>query len=104
MNYKSSKRRFLAPLKTEKKLVATIAPTQGVSPKNFPVRKKISTPIPPPGDNIRIIPLGGVEEIGKNMTAVEYKGDIIVIDCGMQFSTEDTPGIDYLLQIGRAHV
>ena len=119
MNYKSSKRRFLAPLKTEKKLVATIAPTQGFSPrtssyqsnqshrshqsnqrvssKNFPVRKKIATPIPPPGDNIRIIPLGGVEEIGKNMTVVEYKGDIIVIDCGMQFSTEDTPGIDYLL-------
>ena len=119
MNYKSSKRRFLAPLKTEKKLVATIAPTQGfsprtssyqsnqphrphqsnqrVSPKNFPVRKKIATPIPPPGDNIRIIPLGGVEAIGKNMTVVEYKGDIIVIDCGMQFSTEDTPGIDYLL-------
>ena len=53
--------------------------------------------IPPIGDAVRIIPLGGVEEIGKNMTAIQYKDDIIVVDVGIQFSTEDTPGIDYLL-------
>ncbi len=47
--------------------------------------------------NIRIVPLGGVEEIGKNMTAVEIGEDIIVIDAGMQFKTEDTPGIDYII-------
>jgi ribonuclease J len=47
--------------------------------------------------NIRIIPLGGVEEIGKNMTVVEIGDDIIVIDAGMQFKTEDTPGIDYII-------
>lgn len=54
--------------------------------------------IPPiEGDNIRIIPLGGVEEVGRNMTAIESKNDIIVIDCGLQFRTEETPGIDYIL-------
>ena len=53
--------------------------------------------IPSAGDNIRIIPLGGVEEIGKNMTVVEYKDDIIVIDMGFGFKDEDTPGIDYIL-------
>lgn len=53
--------------------------------------------IPPAGDAIRIIPLGGVEEIGKNMTAIEYQGDIIVIDAGFQFKDESTPGIDYIL-------
>lgn len=53
--------------------------------------------IPPIGDNIRIIPLGGVEEIGKNMTMVEYGNDIIVIDAGFQFKEESTPGIDYIL-------
>ncbi|HEU0081079.1 MAG TPA: ribonuclease J [Candidatus Paceibacterota bacterium] len=55
-------------------------------------------PIPPiaPG-NIRIIPLGGVEEIGKNMTAIEIGDDIIVIDAGFQFKEEATPGIDYIL-------
>lgn len=53
--------------------------------------------IPPIGDAIRIIPLGGVEEIGKNMTVVEYGEDIIVIDAGFQFKDDSTPGIDYIL-------
>ncbi len=48
-------------------------------------------------DSIRIIPLGGVEEIGRNMTAIEYGNDIIVIDIGFQFKDENTPGIDYIL-------
>lgn len=46
---------------------------------------------------VRIIPLGGVEEIGKNMTAIEIGNDIIVIDAGMFFSNESTPGIDYVI-------
>ena len=46
---------------------------------------------------IRIIPLGGVEEIGKNMTAIEIGEDIIVIDAGMHFSNEETPGVDYVI-------
>jgi ribonuclease J len=54
--------------------------------------------IPPMApDTIRIIPLGGVEEIGRNCTAIEYDGDIIVIDIGFQFKDENTPGIDYIL-------
>ncbi len=48
-------------------------------------------------DVIRIIPLGGVEEIGKNMTAVEIGDDIIIMDAGMQFKTKETPGIDYII-------
>jgi len=62
----------------------------------FPKNKSI--PIPPPEKGVvRIIPLGGVEEIGKNMTAIEIGNDIVVIDAGMQFKTEDTPGIDYII-------
>ncbi|MEN9621868.1 MAG: ribonuclease j1, ribonuclease [Candidatus Parcubacteria bacterium] len=56
-----------------------------------------SAVIPPIGENLRIIPLGGVEEIGKNMTAIEFGNDIIVIDAGFQFKDEATPGIDYIL-------
>lgn len=60
--------------------------------------KKIEDIIPPlAADAIRIIPLGGVEEIGKNMTAIEYGNDIVVIDIGFQFKDENTPGIDYIL-------
>lgn len=64
-----------------------------------PARKFNNAPqeIPPIGNNIRIIPLGGVEEIGKNMTAIEVGNDIIVIDAGFQFKDETTPGIDYII-------
>ncbi|MDR3519537.1 MAG: ribonuclease J [Candidatus Pacebacteria bacterium] len=54
--------------------------------------------IPPPEKGVvRIIPLGGVEEIGKNMTAIEIDDDIVIIDAGMLFSTEATPGVDYVI-------
>lgn len=61
-------------------------------------RKKTPDEIPPlaPGD-IRIIPIGGVEEIGRNMTVVEFKDQIIVIDVGIEFTDEETPGIDYII-------
>ncbi len=62
------------------------------------IKKKTGPMIPPPEEGVyRIIPLGGVEEIGKNMTAIETKDDIIVIDAGMFFANEDTPGIDYII-------
>ena len=48
-------------------------------------------------DSIRIIPMGGVEEIGRNCTAIEFGNDIVVIDIGFQFKDENTPGIDYIL-------
>jgi len=59
---------------------------------------KLDDIVPPLApDSIRIIPLGGVEEIGRNMSLVEFGNDIIVVDCGFQFREEDTPGIDYIL-------
>ena len=54
--------------------------------------------IPPlASDSIRIINLGGVEEIGRNMSCIEYKDSIIVVDCGFQFSESTTPGIECIL-------
>ena len=46
---------------------------------------------------LRIIPLGGLGEIGKNMTAFEFGSDIVVIDCGMGFPEEDMPGVDLVI-------
>ncbi len=46
---------------------------------------------------LRIIPLGGLNEIGKNMTVLEYANDIIIIDCGLGSPDEDMPGIDLVI-------
>ena len=47
--------------------------------------------------NLRIIPLGGLEGIGRNMMVFEYGNDSIIIDIGLQFPEEDMPGIDYII-------
>jgi ribonuclease J len=59
-------------------------------------KKEIEIPPLAPGD-LRIIPIGGTEQIGQNMTMVEYKDQIVVIDAGIQFRGEDTPGIQYII-------
>lgn len=46
---------------------------------------------------IRIYPLGGLGEIGKNITLYEYDGDMFLVDCGMSFPDEETPGIDIVI-------
>ncbi|MDR3236886.1 MAG: ribonuclease J [Spirochaetia bacterium] len=49
------------------------------------------------GQNISIIPLGGLGAIGKNITLIEYRGDIIIIDCGISFPDDETPGVDLII-------
>lgn len=46
---------------------------------------------------LKIVPLGGQEEVGRNMTVFEYGEDIVIVDMGVQFPEEDMPGIDYII-------
>jgi ribonuclease J len=50
-----------------------------------------------PKDAVTFVPLGGLEEVGRNMSVFEYGNEIIIIDMGLQFPEEDTPGIDYII-------
>jgi ribonuclease J len=47
--------------------------------------------------NVRITPLGGIGEVGKNMTVIEYGDEMIIIDCGLCFPREDMLGVDYVI-------
>jgi ribonuclease J len=60
-------------------------------------QNKIQMPKNSSKSGLRIIPLGGNEEVGRNMTLFEYAGDIIILDMGLQFPEEDMPGIDYII-------
>ncbi len=51
----------------------------------------------PKKQKLKIIPLGGLNEIGKNMTVFEYGDDIIVVDCGIAFPDDDMPGVDLVI-------
>ncbi|MCL4391877.1 ribonuclease J [Patescibacteria group bacterium] len=61
----------------------------------------VKTNIKPPekvsGDHVRLAALGGLEEIGRNMSFIEYKNDIVAIDMGLQFPEETTPGVDFII-------
>lgn len=46
---------------------------------------------------LKVLPLGGMEEIGRNMTVFEFGGDILIVDMGLRFPEEDMPGIDYII-------
>ncbi|MBO5415148.1 MAG: ribonuclease J [Clostridia bacterium] len=50
-----------------------------------------------PKGKLRVIPLGGLNEIGKNLTVLEYENDIIIIDCGLGFPDEDMLGVDLVI-------
>jgi ribonuclease J len=54
-------------------------------------------PDPPDGDYVRIIPLGGCGEIGRNMTLIETRHDMVVVDCGLMFPDEEMYGVDIVI-------
>lgn len=62
-----------------------------------PHRRPVATLQKKGEPQLRIIPIGGMEEVGRNMTVFEYDQDIVIVDMGLQFPEEDMPGIDYII-------
>lgn len=60
-------------------------------------RKKKNTKFEFKKDNLKIIPLGGIDEIGKNITVFEYGNDIVLVDCGLEFPEDDMLGVDLVI-------
>lgn len=60
-------------------------------------KKKQTRKTKPSGKPIKIYFLGGINEVGKNMTVFEYEDDMIIVDCGLAFPDEDMPGIDLVI-------
>ena len=59
--------------------------------------ENLSEPAPLEDGALRVIPLGGLGEVGRNMNVLEYRGKLLVVDCGVLFPEENQPGVDLIL-------
>jgi ribonuclease J len=73
-------------------------PPEEVNPAELPTGPP--PPLPPGG--LRVVALGGIGEVGRNMTVFEHEGRLLVVDCGVLFPSEDSPGVDLILPDFRA--
>ena len=82
----SKKKKQVLPIKGSSKR------TVAVQEKKEKTQKKVKM-----ADNLKVIPIGGLNEIGKNMTVLEYKDQILIIDCGLSFPEDEMYGIDVVI-------
>ena len=71
--------------------------TTKTTPKNTQKKKYNDQTQKKPVKSVKVIPLGGLDEIGKNITLYQYGEDMFLVDCGMSFPDEETPGIDIVI-------
>ena len=97
----SNKNKQYTKFKTQKKQSANINKNAVMNKSYKPKSTQEKANLPQKMQNkvspLKIIPLGGLGEIGKNITLFEYEGDMILIDCGMSFPDETMPGVDIVI-------
>lgn len=93
-NSKSHKQKGAAKPEKSKKTLPAIPFHQGKNrnKSNGKNQKQVR-----PKESFRIIPLGGMKEIGKNITVIEYRDEILIVDCGMSFPEDEMFGIDVVI-------
>src|SRR6202012_3179791 len=69
---------------------------QWSSPVSHP-HPGLQLPAALPSNGLRVVALGGLGEIGRNMTVFEYRGRLLIVDCGVLFPEPDQPGVDLIL-------
>ena len=96
----TAKEKNSKPIQNKKQQVKTARNNRNQTKKKYSPQNKykgVSVQLPVAKDKLRVIPLGGYEEVGRNMTIFEYNNEIIILDMGMQFPEEDMPGISYII-------
>lgn len=83
---------------TKRKMLKKGPEVQFLNVDSKPVISNVAKPTIFKETKLKIIPLGGLNEIGKNMTVFEYKNEIIVVDCGLAFPEDDMLGVDLVIQ------
>ena len=81
------------------------SPAASSCPRTSPTEQPCELPAPgtdpaaapSPSNGLRVIALGGLGEIGRNMTVFEYRGRLLIVDCGVLFPEPDQPGVDLIL-------
>ena len=69
------------------------APPEEVDPAELPTAPPPALPV----GGLRVVALGGIGEVGRNMTVFEHEGRLLIVDCGVLFPQEDSPGVDLIL-------
>ena len=85
------------PELTQSKKVKTEKTKSQPAKKQDKPKKPSAPKVKAPTGKIKIISLGGLNEVGKNITVIEYENDIVIVDCGLGFPDEDMPGVDLVI-------
>ena len=86
-NEKRIRKNSLQDIKKEDMIIKSLDKKKKSNTNRFEFKK----------NNLKIIPLGGLDEIGKNITVFEYENEIILVDCGLEFPEDDMLGIDLVI-------